>query len=225
MPRRSRAELPRGGRDGCAETGLPWKSSLSSACAVTAPTVRGWGRWGGGWGCFTCRAGGVSPAVGVPAAVLAGWRRHRARQPEVGRVFVPGSIEPPWLGHVWPRARWARGAGARAGGGEGEPCSRGLCAGVAMGRGPRLLAAGCEQLGAATPISAGLERLLLPCSLPSCAACPQDHADGDGDGGGPRSVPDQPLLGTQRAPKCFASTCSDGSGRLHPPCVRAGRTP
>lgn len=41
---RSRAELPRGGRDGCVETGLPWKSSSSSASAVTAPTVRR-----GGW--------------------------------------------------------------------------------------------------------------------------------------------------------------------------------
>lgn len=188
MPRRSRAELPRGGRDGCAETGLPWKSSLSSACAVTAPTVRG-------WGCGGDVAGGVSPAVGVPAAVLAGWRRHRAPQPEVGCVFVPGSIEPPWLGHAWPRARRARGAGARAGGGDGGAPLEGALRRGADGEGSllarrRLRAArGCNALlrgdGGAP---ASLPVVILRCPPPG------DHADGDGDGG---SAPPGDAAGSQ----------------------------
>lgn len=57
---RSRAELPRGGRDGCVETGLPWKSSSSSASAVTAPTVRR-----GGWLRIRVLLG--SDAAGTPA--------------------------------------------------------------------------------------------------------------------------------------------------------------
>lgn len=170
-------------------------------------------------------AGGVSPAVGVPAAVLAGWRRHRARQPEVGRVFVPGSIEPPWLGHAWPRARRARGVGARAGGGEGEPCSGGLCAGVAMGRGPRLLAAGCEQLGAATPISAGLERLLLPCPLPSCAAAPRITLMGMGMEGGPDPCRISPSWGRSGLPSALHLPVAMAAGGFILPVCGVGGCP
>lgn len=68
MPCRSRAELLRGGRDGCVETGLPWKSSLWSGSAVTAPTVRR----GGGLRIQVLVGSGAVGSLALGLAVLAG---------------------------------------------------------------------------------------------------------------------------------------------------------
>lgn len=99
----------------------------------------------------------------------------------------------------------------------GEPRSRGLCAGVAMGRGPCLLAAGCEQLGAATPFSVGMEELLPPCLLSSCTARPWGTTlMGMG-------MEDQPLLGMQRAPKCLhVRVAMAAGGSILPACGVGG---
>lgn len=82
---RSRAELPRSGRDGCVETELPWKSSSSSGSAVTAPTVRRGGRLRTGVPVGERCCGDADPGL---AALAWGWRLRRALQPEVGSVFV-----------------------------------------------------------------------------------------------------------------------------------------
>lgn len=132
MPCRSRAELLRGGRDGCVETGLPWKSSLWSGSAVTAPTVRRGGR-------LLIRVPVGSDAVGSLASALAvlaggGWRLRHVLQPEVGNVFVPGSIESSWLRHMQPRACLPHGQGlvpvvGQRGAGAGGFSLPGLCHG------------------------------------------------------------------------------------------------
>lgn len=134
---RSRAELLRGGSDGCVEKGLPWKSSSLSGSAVTAPMVRPGGRlrFGvpvgsdvsgsvpGGGGCVVlCRVKlGASlfqarlnhPGSGTRSHALAG----------LGLVTVTG------MGHKelgWAGGSWAGGSSLPGlchvdGDGEGSP--------------------------------------------------------------------------------------------------------
>lgn len=212
---RSRAELLRGGSDGCAETGLPWKSSSLSGSAVTAPMVRRGGRLRFGAPVGSDAAGSLPGAGGV-------WRLRRALQAEVGSVFVPGSIESSWLRHTQPRARRPRRAGARAGDGtEGAGVGRGI-----LGWGtPSARAGPCGWWWGAVPICPSIVGLECPslrgweerhrAPLPAAARASQ---------AGGTACTRSPLLfacaGTTPpgAPRSFACACSDGSRRAHPSC-------
>lgn len=152
---------------------------------------------------------------------------RRALQPEVGSVFVPGSIESSWLQHMRPRAHLPHWAGARAGGGTargwggwGEPLCLGCAAGMAIGRGPRLLAGGCEHRGAGMPVFPWLGRrgtghpcllvpgpVLLVCGFQAGRTVPA------------RSLALHPCAGKALpgAPRGFACAYSDGSIRVRPP--------
>lgn len=173
-------------------------------------------------------------------AVLAkGWRLRRALQPEVGSVFVPGSIESSWLRHMQPRARVPHGAGGSCRRRDSEglgwaargPLCLGCAAGMAIGRGPRLLAGGCDHRGVGAAVSPWLGRRGTghPCRLvpgPILLAC--------GSWAG-RTVPARspaflPCAGTSPpgALWCFACACSDegpsslwvrGRGKRGTPCL------
>ena len=95
----------------------------------------------------------------------------------------------------WPCAHLAH--GARVGGGDGERAAQWGSAERLLWGGVLLLLVGCcEHLEAAMPF-------LAPCFSACCHPAPGDRGDRDGAGEGVGAVPDQPLLGTRWAPRCF----------------------
>jgi len=220
MPCHSRAELPRGGRDGCAETGLPWKSSSSSGSAVTAPTVRRGVRFqirvpggerccgdaGPGAGCPCWGGGGcvVLCSLKLGASLFqtllnhlgSGTRGHALAFP-AGQGLVPA-------------------AGQRRAGTAGGPPARAVPWGWREGGVPVCLLEAVSIAGLERPSLGGWggEVLSIPGSvLPACGS----------RAGGTVLVRSLALLACAgTAPPSarlgFACGCSDGSRRVHPRC-------
>lgn len=202
---RSRAELLRGGSDGCVEKGLPWKSSSLSGSAVTAPMVRRGGRLRFGVPVGSDVSGSVPRGGGcvVLCRVKLGASLFQARLNHPGSGTrshaLAGLGLVPGMGHK--ERGWAGGSWA------GGPSLPGLCPVDGDGEGSPFTWGWNVHLSMAGRRGTGHPCLLLPVGSRLAGLCAQGARCSS-------VVLGQPLPGLSGA----LCACTDGSRRDHPSC-------